>query len=170
MENMLNTTFTAPLKEKKKKNKVLIGALAKKQGDDFEAYFTNLLKEIEKLDNSPILAFRKHSNEIVRTLAKIGRFDLIAKLGHKKGDLDYSITLKSGYTVFVECKSGDSSLSKEQKELIEKYKEHSIPYFLFTENDRKKEAYIKATNDKQHDILRLVHKFNKILGIKNDNK
>lgn len=159
MENMLNTTFTAP---PNKKNKVLLGALARKRGENFEDYFTKLLKEIEKLDNSPIVAFRKHSNEIVRTLAKMKRFDLVAKLGYLKGDLDYSITLKSGYTVFVECKSGDSSLSKEQKELIEKYKEHSIPYFLFTENDRKKESHVKATHDLQHDILRLVHKFNKI--------
>lgn len=160
MKNMMTTTFTA--EAKKKKNKVLLGALSRKQGESFEAYFTKLLKEIEKLDNSPIVAFRKHSNEIVRTLAKIKRFDLVAKLGYLKGDLDYSITLKSGYTVFVECKSGDSSLSKEQKELIAKYKEHSIPYFLFTESDRKKERYVKATHDLQQDMLRLVHKFNRI--------
>ncbi len=41
MENMLNTTFTAP---PKKKNKVLLGALSRKQGENFEAYFTKLLR------------------------------------------------------------------------------------------------------------------------------
>lgn len=168
IQNILNMEFTnqddikSNTKQQDKKIKKISGLRAKRQGDNFEAYFTKILKQIEAMDNSPIIAFRKHSNEIVRTLAKIGRFDLIAKLGYKKGDLDYSITLKSGYTVYAECKSGDSPLSKEQKELIAKYKQFNIPYFLFTEKDKRNLKYIKATYDFKQDIDNMLKKLNNI--------
>ncbi len=135
-----------------KTNKQFIGSQSKRKGDAFEQYFTSVLKQLQAMKSSPIVAFRKHSNEIVKTLANIKRFDLIAKLGYLKGDLDFSITLKCGYTVFAECKSGDSPLSKEQKQLIEKYKEYRVPYFLYTEKDKKNQSYIKATHNLQTDI------------------
>ncbi len=137
--------------KRSKVNKKFIGLQAKRQGETFEEYFKLVINQVQSMTESPIVCFRKHSNEIVKTLANNNRFDLIKRLGYLKGDLDYSITLKCGYTVFVECKSGSSPLSKEQKELISKYKEHGISYFLFTEKDKRNEPYIKATYNFQKD-------------------
>ncbi len=145
------TILSIPRKNYLPLNKKFIGSQAKRKGDTFEQYFIQVLKRVQSMKDSPIVCFRKHSNEIVKTLVNINRFDLIKKIVYLKGDLDYSITLRSADTVFVECKSGSSPLSKEQKKLIAKYKKHGIPYLLFTQRDEKNEPYIKATYNLQKD-------------------
>ena len=125
-----------------KKQKV--GMQAKRQGDSFEEYFKNLLVSIQDDDNSPVVAFRKHSNEVVGILHHKKMFSVIKKLGHLKGDLDFSITIKPfpshsiSCTVFAECKSGGAILTKEQKDLIEVYISNKVPFFIFCEKPIKK--------------------------------
>ena len=140
-----------------KKQKV--GMQAKRQGDSFEEYFKSLLVSIRDDDNSPIVAFRKHSNEVVGILHHKKMFSVIKKLGHLKGDLDFSITTRTspvpnlGTTVFAECKSGKAILTKEQDELITKYLENEIPFFIFCEKEVKKwyHACIVATRNFEMD-------------------
>lgn len=145
IESFLNQDFTLSkiLKSGKTESelnnkKQTLGMQAKRQGDIFEDYFKSILKVLEEEKAESVIAFRKHSNEVVGILAKRKMFGLIKKLGHKKGDLDFSITLKCGYTVFAECKSGDSPLSKEQKDLIEIYISNKVPFFIFCEKPIKK--------------------------------
>ena len=152
IEDFLNQDFSK--KEKQRK-----GMLSKRQGDNFEEYFKSLLVSIQNCSNSQIVAFRKHSNEVVGILAKKKNFGLIKKLGHLKGDLDFSITVKNyspysyeqtiGHTVFAECKSGGAVLNNAQKWLINLYISNLVPFFIFCEKPMKKyrDYCIVATHD-----------------------
>lgn len=141
IESFLNQDFNMQKELKKQK-----GMQSKRQGDSFEGYFKSLLVSIKEDDNSPIVAFRKHSNEVVGILYNKKMFGLIKKLGHLEGDLDFSITVKSypaygvAHTVFAECKSGGAVLAKEQKELIKVYISNEVPFFIFCEKPQKEFA------------------------------
>ncbi|MCL2566475.1 MAG: hypothetical protein FWE18_00050 [Alphaproteobacteria bacterium] len=117
--------------------KVNGGFKAAATGKQFESYFNALVLDIKNSEYSPIVCHRKHANEVIGVLAHKKLWGMIKQMNYLKGDLDYSITLKGGKTVFIECKAGDSKLTPEQLDIITQYKKSGVPYFIFSQKGMK---------------------------------
>ncbi|MCL2567180.1 MAG: type I restriction enzyme HsdR N-terminal domain-containing protein [Alphaproteobacteria bacterium] len=144
--------------------KVNGGHKAKIGGEAFENYFKRILEDIQAETDSPIVCFRKHSNEVVGALTFKKMFGMVKKLGYLKGDLDYSITLRGGKTLFVECKSGNAKLTKEQEDMIERYNNNDVPYVIFSQKLHDKFFNVVATNSFASDKLKIRTYIDYMLG------